>query len=66
MRAFHQARRGEHWAKLDTNGDGLVSKAEAQASAPRLAERFDQLDANQDGQLSKEEMKASHGRKGRS
>ena len=66
MRAFHQSRRAEHWAKLDINGDGLVSKAEAQSSAPRLAERFDQLDANKDGLLSKDEMRSGHGRKGRS
>ena len=52
---------GEHLKKLDTNGDGKVSKAEAQASAPRLAEHFDQIDANKDGFVTQEEMKAAHG-----
>lgn len=65
IRAYHEARRGEHWMKLDTNGDGLVSRAEAQAGAPRLAEHFDQLDTNKDGQLSKDEIKAGQGFKGR-
>ena len=54
--------------KLDTNGDGVISKAEA-AAAPRLAARFDQLDTNKDGRLSAEErpqrrggMHRGHGR----
>jgi hypothetical protein len=65
MRAFHGAKRAEHWKKLDADGDGKVSKAEAQANAPRLAEHFDQLDANKDGAISAEEMKAAHGKRGR-
>lgn len=71
LRAFHKAHRGEHGRhrgeflkKLDTNADGRISKAEAQA-APRLAERFDALDANQDGFVTAEEMKAAHGRHAR-
>lgn len=62
LRAHHEKRRGEHWKKLDTNGDGKLSKAEAQAGAPRLAERFEQLDANKDGFVTSEEMKAAHGK----
>ena len=45
--------------KLDTNGDGVISKAEA-AAAPRLAARFDQLDTNKDGFISKSELPAKH------
>lgn len=42
-------------AKLDSNGDGSVDRAEA-AKHPRLAGKFDELDKNKDGKLSKEEM----------
>ncbi|MGH8026055.1 MAG: hypothetical protein ACREO0_04930, partial [Pseudoxanthomonas sp.] len=42
----------------DSNNDGLISKAEADAKLPRVAKKFDKLDANQDGQLSPDEFKA--------
>jgi Ca2+-binding EF-hand superfamily protein len=63
MRAHRQSTRGAHWKKLDTDGDGRISKAEAEANAPRLAERFAELDANHDGFLSPDELKAAHGRR---
>lgn len=44
----------------DTNGDGLISKAEAQAALPHLYAHFDQIDANHDGQISPEELHAAH------
>ena len=54
-------------AKLDSNGDGSVDRAEA-AKYPRLAGKFDELDKNKDGKLSKEEMprhgERKHGRDG--
>ena len=73
MRAFHEKMRAqhaqmraqrmaEHWKKLDTDGDGKVSLAEAKANAPRMAEHFTQLDANGDGFITPEEMKAAHQR----
>ena len=73
LRAFHETMRAqhaqmqeqrfaEHWKKLDTDGDGRVSLAEAQANAPRLAEHFAQIDTNGDGFISPEEMKAAHQR----
>jgi Ca2+-binding EF-hand superfamily protein len=66
LRAFHQQhraqRRAEHFKQIDADGDGRVSKAEAQAKAPRLFAHFDQVDANGDGFLTPEELKAAHGR----
>jgi hypothetical protein len=49
----------ERLKAADTNGDGMISRAEA-AGLPRLAERFDQVDANRDGQLTRDEMRAFH------
>ena len=37
----------------DTNGDGLLSKAEVKG---RMAERFDKIDTNGDGFISKQEF----------
>ncbi len=45
--------------KLDADGDGKISKAEA-AARPKLAERFDTIDANKDGFISRDEMRAAH------
>ena len=50
-------RAGADMLKWDTNGDGIVTKEEAQAaSASNVAKRFDELDLNKDGQITKEEM----------
>jgi hypothetical protein len=73
LRAFHQAmsaKHGEaraerfagHFKKMDTDGDGRVSLAEAQANAPRLAQRFQQIDANGDGFITPDELKAAFAR----
>ncbi|WP_369977515.1 hypothetical protein [Xanthomonas bundabergensis] len=43
----------------DANGDGLISRSEADASLPRIAKRFDALDGNHDGQLSPDELRAA-------
>lgn len=44
----------------DTNKDGLISRAEAEAALPKVAKHFDQLDTNKDGQISADEFKAGH------
>ncbi len=53
---------GQHankvFAKLDTNGDGMISRGEA-AAKPKLAAHFDQIDTNKDGQLSFDEIAAA-------
>jgi hypothetical protein len=50
----------ERLRAADTNGDGLISRAEAAASLPRVAKHFDEIDANKDGQISSEELRAFH------
>lgn len=46
------------FAEIDTNEDGLISRAEASAH-PGLATVFDQADANQDGVLDRMEFQAA-------
>lgn len=55
----------DHFAKLDTNKDGVVEKAEADAARTKMrgerrAERFAMLDANKDGSISQAEFDAAH------
>jgi Ca2+-binding EF-hand superfamily protein len=52
------AAQGNHFAKMDKNGDGQISREEATAF-PHLSKRFDKIDTNRDGILSKDEMKAA-------
>lgn len=65
--ATDMAGTGRHHArpmlKLDTNGDGVIDRAEA-AAHPRLAEKFDQLDRNGDGRLGRDEFRRGHGERG--
>jgi len=50
--------------KADTNGDGKLSKEEAQAGMPRLAKNFDAIDTNQDGFITPDEIKAAMAKRG--
>ena len=75
-RADVQARVAEHFAKVDANRDGFITKAEADAQmtqarakfAERRAERrddrrehrFEQLDTNNDGSLNRAEFDTAH------
>lgn len=45
------------YSKLDTNGDGKISKDEAKAD-PEMAAKFDELDTNKDGSLTSSEIQA--------
>lgn len=42
----------------DTDSNGMLSRAEAEAVLPRLALHFDAIDVNRDGQISPEEIRA--------
>lgn len=53
-----QAAFDEKFKAADKNGDGALTKAEANAGLPHLAKRFDQLDANRDGKLTRDEIRA--------
>jgi hypothetical protein len=44
-RAERRAKAAERFRHADTDGDGAVSRAEAEQHAPRLARKFDQIDA---------------------
>lgn len=45
------------WKKIDTDGDGRISRQEALAKA---SEEFDKKDLNHDGYLTQDEIKKSH------
>jgi len=52
--------RAEEWfKKVDTDGDGSISRQEAEAKAPRLAKHFDQIDADHDSKITREELRAA-------
>ena len=66
LRAAHERRRAERFKQVDADGDGRVSRAEAEGQAPGLAKRFERLDANRDGFLVPEEIqfrRHGHGRR---
>ncbi|WP_291201953.1 hypothetical protein [Hyphomonas sp.] len=48
---------GMHFEQMDTNGDGMIARPEAERSA---AESFAKIDTNTDGFLTQEELKAGH------
>jgi len=53
-----KGKKGERFAKIDTNSDGFISKSEMlSAHEQRVEKHFAKLDADKDGKISKEEMK---------
>jgi len=58
-RAERQARFEERFKKADADGNGAISRAEAEKAMPRLARHFDSIDINKDGQLTRDEMTAA-------
>jgi ferric-dicitrate binding protein FerR (iron transport regulator) len=58
-RAEREARFEEQFKKADANGDGALSRAEAEKGMPWLARHFDAIDANKDGLVTREEIAAA-------
>lgn len=56
MRIEMRGKAEQRWKDADTDGDGALSRDEAQASMPGLAERFDKFDSNGDGKIARDEM----------
>lgn len=59
-RAEVKARLEQRFKRADTDGNGALSRAEAEKGMPGLARHFDQIDANKDGQITREEIEAAH------
>lgn len=55
-RGDRHGHRGDMMQRLDTNSDGVVTKAEAEAAATA---RFDKLDTNHDGRIDQAEIAAA-------
>lgn len=49
----------DRFKKADANGDGKLSKAEADAGMPRVGKNFDAIDANKDGFVTPDEIRAA-------
>jgi len=65
LRAWARAHKGQRRAQAadrfrhaDTDGDGAISRAEAEKHAPRLAKKFGQIDIDKDGKLTQDELRA--------
>jgi Ca2+-binding EF-hand superfamily protein len=54
---MHEQLGSQHFKDMDTDGDGMVSKAEYDANHDK---HFKEMDTNGDGKLSPDEMRAGH------
>jgi hypothetical protein len=53
---YSDSARTDHWfKKIDTNGDGMISKSEHDSFGDRM---FNEADTNNDGAISRDEMMA--------
>jgi Ca2+-binding EF-hand superfamily protein len=64
-RSDAEAKVKAHFAKLDTNGDGMVTQSEADGArramrAEMRNKHFETMDANKDGSISRTEFDAGH------
>jgi Ca2+-binding EF-hand superfamily protein len=46
-----------YFALADTDGDGVLTRAEAERSLPRIAAKFARIDSDADGRLTMEELR---------
>ncbi len=58
-RQMMHERMRERLRQADENGDGTISRAEADRSMPGIARNFDRIDSNGDGTITREEMKTA-------
>lgn len=49
----------KHFSEADTNGDGKLTREEAQAKMPKVAEHFDEIDTAKKGYVTKQDIAAS-------
>lgn len=52
-----EARFNQIFKAIDSNGDGNISRVEAELKEPNIANNFEQMDTNHDGGLTKKEIK---------
>jgi hypothetical protein len=56
MRASGRAKAQERWKAADTDGDGAISREEAETSMPGVAERFKKFDVDGNGKIERDEL----------
>ena len=56
MRADGRAKAQERWNAADKDGDGAISREEAEASMPGVAERFKKFDVDGNGKIERDEL----------
>jgi Ca2+-binding EF-hand superfamily protein len=56
LSAGEQGKDSGQFDRLDTDHDGVISRAEADANAPRLAKNFTELDTDKNGSVSRAEL----------
>jgi hypothetical protein len=47
----------QHFRRADADGDGALTRAEAERALPRLAVKFDRIDADGDARLTPDELR---------
>jgi len=56
MRAGGRAKAQERWKTADKDGDDAISREEAEASMPGVAERFKKFDIDGNGKIERDEL----------